>query len=320
MRNLYLIVFIFLVVYKTVRTGFFFSDDTVGKTNKETVPENAAEKVTETADEDLVLTITSPEKIAVTRQYLAYRGYCVKKGDTLWSIAEEYRGNALDYQFLAEWNSIENADLIFEGQILSIPVDTTETCLVNNDWCYQNDIYIRSEGRFSIPVHMQNRQTGEITIVPDVSIDAQIRTIDLDFKKSGYQLIEATFETDVENLPFSESRLYFYYEAADRYTGISFIQNSTKIVESDTNGLEIYELSIVNEEQGYAGTVCISVSSVNNCMTIAAEVPKEYDGLFFGFGEYFFVDKNKYETDTLYKLDQFDIENTVQYYFSADGY
>lgn len=311
----FLRVFFFIVGLEAVSAVVFVAAFCLPK---KTVVEENTETVRE-AEEDLILMISPQEEIAVTSQYTEYQEYSVKQGDTLWGIAEQYRGNGLDYSLLAERNAIENADLIYEGQRLVIPVDVTEIIMKKKDWFYQHAIPVQPQGSFSIPVLMQNKQTGEITTVSDVAITAQIRTFDLDFKRSGYQLIEATFETDVENIPFSDNKLYFYYEVADRYTGVSFIQNSTLLAESDTNGVAIYELSIRNREQGYAGTVDIAKSSVNNCITIQAEVPKEYDGLVFGFGEYIEVDKNKYKTDVLYTLDQFAIDGTEQYYFSASG-
>lgn len=311
----FLKVFFFIVGVEAVSAAVFVA--ALFQQEKSVVEENT-ETVTE-AEEDLILMISPQEEIAVASQHTEYQEYRVRQGDTLWSIAEQYRGNGLDYLLLAERNAIENPDLIYEGQLLVIPVDVTEIIRKKNDWFYQHDIPVRPQGSFSIPVLMQNKQTGEITIVSDVSITVQIRTVDLDFKRSGYQLVEAIFETDVENIPFSDNKLYYYYEVADRYTGVSFIQNSTLLAESAANGVATYELSIMNKEQGYAGTVNIAKSSVNNRIIIQAEVPKDYDGLVFGFGEYIEMDKNKYKTDVLYTLDQFDIDGTEQYYFSASG-
>jgi lipoprotein NlpD len=50
--------------------------------------------------------------------------YTVKRGDTLYQIALD---NGLDYRELAAWNSIENANRIFVGQVLRLgaPGDTT---------------------------------------------------------------------------------------------------------------------------------------------------------------------------------------------------
>ena len=41
--------------------------------------------------------------------------YTVKKGDTLWAIAQAYNTT---FMKLAEINSIENPDIIFPGQVI----------------------------------------------------------------------------------------------------------------------------------------------------------------------------------------------------------
>ena len=46
--------------------------------------------------------------------------YTVKKGDTLWDIAEEYLGSATKYTQLAAINNISNPDLIYVGQVLNL--------------------------------------------------------------------------------------------------------------------------------------------------------------------------------------------------------
>lgn len=271
-------------------------------------------------EESLVLLLPPQEEIELTCQRTEYFDYYVKKGDTLWNIAEQYLGNPQDYRRLAEWNAVENADLIYPGQLLRLPLEVTDTILRKNDWFYQHDIPIQPQGSFSVPVLLQNIETGAMSVTEDVPVTVQLRSMDLDFKRSGYQLIEAVFETDVENIPFSESRLYYYFEVADRYTGVSFIQSSTLVAENAMYAVKIYELAIKDAESGYEGTVDVVHSSVNNRITIQAEVPKEYDGLVFGFGEYIEIDHSKYDADTLYTLDQFDIEGTEQYYFSLSGY
>ncbi|WP_078381338.1 LysM peptidoglycan-binding and 3D domain-containing protein [Sutcliffiella halmapala] len=53
-------------------------------------------------------------KVAVSERYQ------IVKGDTLWGIAQNYEG--VTYQKLAQWNSIENPDLIYAGDDLVIYV------------------------------------------------------------------------------------------------------------------------------------------------------------------------------------------------------
>lgn len=58
-------------------------------------------------------TIDSSKKTDVT--------HVVQAGDTLWDIAEQYYGDGLQYHFLAEQNAIQNPDLIFVDQTVSVP-------------------------------------------------------------------------------------------------------------------------------------------------------------------------------------------------------
>ncbi len=49
--------------------------------------------------------------------------YTVKKGDCLWNIAKKYYGNGSKYTLIADANKgkIKNANLIYPGQVLTIP-------------------------------------------------------------------------------------------------------------------------------------------------------------------------------------------------------
>lgn len=48
--------------------------------------------------------------------------YTIKRGDTLWDIAERYMGNGMGYHVIAEENKIENPDLIFPGEVINVPI------------------------------------------------------------------------------------------------------------------------------------------------------------------------------------------------------
>lgn len=50
-------------------------------------------------------------------------GYIVKKGDTLWGIADQFYNDSTKWDkiFEANRNKIDNPDLIFPGQVLKIP-------------------------------------------------------------------------------------------------------------------------------------------------------------------------------------------------------
>ena len=51
----------------------------------------------------------------------APRTYTVVSGDTLWAIAERFYGDASKYQVIADASGISNPDLIYPGQVLTIP-------------------------------------------------------------------------------------------------------------------------------------------------------------------------------------------------------
>lgn len=51
----------------------------------------------------------------------AVRTYTVESGDTLWAIAERFYGDGSKYQVIADASGIPNPDLIYPGQVLTIP-------------------------------------------------------------------------------------------------------------------------------------------------------------------------------------------------------
>jgi nucleoid-associated protein YgaU len=51
----------------------------------------------------------------------AARTYTVESGDTLWAISERFYGDGSKYQIIADASGISNPDLIFPGQVLTIP-------------------------------------------------------------------------------------------------------------------------------------------------------------------------------------------------------
>ena len=51
----------------------------------------------------------------------AARTYTVVSGDTLWSISERFYGDGNKYQVIAEASGVSNPDLIYPGQVLTIP-------------------------------------------------------------------------------------------------------------------------------------------------------------------------------------------------------
>lgn len=53
--------------------------------------------------------------------------YTVKKGDTLWGIAETYLGSGTKYKQLASLNNISNPDLIYVGQVIKLSGTSTSS-------------------------------------------------------------------------------------------------------------------------------------------------------------------------------------------------
>jgi nucleoid-associated protein YgaU len=51
----------------------------------------------------------------------AARTYTVVSGDTLWAIAERFYGDGGKYQVIADASGVSNPDLIYPGQVLTIP-------------------------------------------------------------------------------------------------------------------------------------------------------------------------------------------------------
>lgn len=51
----------------------------------------------------------------------AARTHTVESGDTLWAIAERFYGDGSKYQLIADASGIPNPDLIYPGQVLTIP-------------------------------------------------------------------------------------------------------------------------------------------------------------------------------------------------------
>lgn len=49
-----------------------------------------------------------------------YFEYTVKKGDTLWTIAQRYLGIGYKYKEIRELNAL-NSDMIYAGQTLKVP-------------------------------------------------------------------------------------------------------------------------------------------------------------------------------------------------------
>jgi nucleoid-associated protein YgaU len=78
---------------------------------EEAAPEAAAEPAEEVA----------PVPPAAPAPEPSARTYTVESGDTLWAISERFYGDGNKYQTIADASGVPNPDLIYPGQVLTIP-------------------------------------------------------------------------------------------------------------------------------------------------------------------------------------------------------
>ncbi len=81
--------------------------------------------------------------------------YTVKKGQSLWSIAEEVYGSGFNWVDIAKANNIKNPNLIEEGQELKLPqVEKKTATVVNPEEKIEKDTYtvVRGDNLWKIAV------------------------------------------------------------------------------------------------------------------------------------------------------------------------
>jgi LysM repeat protein len=82
----------------------------------EAAPAPAAEEAAPAPVEEAVA-----EPVAEPAPEPAARTYTVESGDTLWAISERFYGDGNKYQAIADASGVANPDLIYPGQVLTIP-------------------------------------------------------------------------------------------------------------------------------------------------------------------------------------------------------
>jgi LysM repeat protein len=94
------------------------------KTETDQPPPPAPEAAADESDsESISAAVAEPVEEAVPEPAPepAARTYTVVSGDTLWAISERFYGDGSKYQVIADASGIPNPDLIYPGQVLTIP-------------------------------------------------------------------------------------------------------------------------------------------------------------------------------------------------------
>ncbi len=86
----------------------------------EAAPESATESAPESGTTDGPVVEATEEAVEKVTPEPA-RTYTVISGDTLWAIAERFYGDGNKYQVIADASGVPNPDLIYPGQVLTIP-------------------------------------------------------------------------------------------------------------------------------------------------------------------------------------------------------
>jgi LysM repeat protein len=84
-------------------------------------PEAAADAAPEVAPAAVEEPAPAPEPPPPPAPEPAVRTYTVVSGDTLWAISERFYGDGNKYQEIANASGVSNPDLIYPGQVLTIP-------------------------------------------------------------------------------------------------------------------------------------------------------------------------------------------------------
>lgn len=72
-----------------------------------------------------MLKVTNKPKILWLKE--GTKLHTIRKGETLWSIAQRYTGSGANYRQIAKLNNIKNPNLIYAGQTIEIPIKTSNS-------------------------------------------------------------------------------------------------------------------------------------------------------------------------------------------------
>lgn len=182
--------------------------------------------------------------------------YVVKKGDTLWGIANKFKTSVRKIQ---EINHISGA-LIHPGDILQIPVDFLQTQMIKNQLVDRNETENSARGNIQNIIDTAKRFLGFPYryggTTPEIGFDCS-GFVQYVFSINGIKLPrtanqQASIGTRVTE-PTAGDLVFFYTNGSIGHVGI-YIGNNAFIHASQSKGITITSLSDSWYNQHYAFT------------------------------------------------------------------
>ena len=100
----------------------YAADGPAWSTKTETdAPPPEPDAAAESATADAPVVEATEEAFEEATPEPAARTYTVVSGDTLWAISERFYGDGNKYQVIADASGVSNPDMIYPGQVLTIP-------------------------------------------------------------------------------------------------------------------------------------------------------------------------------------------------------